>query len=278
MVQKLRGGLKKLAIVRPSVIATTFSERSVKFLKQQRLNLFAAGLYVLQALLVLIFAKGVSQPVMLHYWANDPLQSAAQHRTVLTSATHHWFDVRLSVLLAAALLVPAMCHLAFGAIARERYEQSLGKKLNDLRWLAGGIIGGLQAVTVAMVFGVNDVALLVAILASGLGIALGLMAIEANQRFWPWSLFAGISVTVTMLTGLCYGLGGILYGAALPAYAYVATALLTLGLIATVANLVLQVREHRQWADYVFAEMVYAGIGFVVISAVTWTIFFGVLR
>ncbi|HSX05014.1 MAG TPA: hypothetical protein VLF69_00915, partial [Candidatus Saccharimonadales bacterium] len=180
---------RKWTVVRPEVLLTTFRSQTAKFANLQRVNGVLAGLYALQALFILIFGHAGKAPVTLNYLTSDPLQTAAQHKTVLTLASHHWFDVNLLALLVGALLLAAVFHALLAAVLLKRYEDALSQKLFDLRWWAYGLIGGLMLVLVALVSGMADVAVLAGLLGLGVVAALGALAVEANQKIWPWGLF-----------------------------------------------------------------------------------------
>jgi hypothetical protein len=277
MADKKTGGMRKLAIVRPSVIATTFSSRSIKYAKLQNLNFGAAAAYAGQALLLLLIGHSTKLPVTFSYIATDPLQTAAQGRAVLATASHHWLDANVRMMLIGVLLLAAVFHLAFATVARERYERALGSKMNDLRWWLAALTGGVLAVLLGMLVGMTDVAVLAALFGLSILAWLGMLAIEANQRLWPWVLPAAIAATTALALGLCYMVAGSVYGTALPGYVYGLFGLTVLGMVATVANLVLQIRGQGRWRDYLFAELVYAVVGFAGISVFTWTVFAGVL-
>lgn len=277
MAQKLTSGIKKLAVVRPSVIATTFSGRSEKFLKQQRINLVLSGLYLLQAILITIFGHSAVAPVTLQYLATDPLQSAAQHTNVLTLATHRWFDLNLHCIVVLALLLAALGHLLFATALRARYEQALSRRLQDMRWLAGAIIASLLVVAVAVRLGISDAGVLAALIGVTILNGLGALAVEANQKLWPWGLFVGVGMCTGLVVIAQSMVAGLLYGTALPWSTYAFVAVLAVGIAAGLANLWLQIRGTGKWSDYVFVEMMYAGVGIASISACAWILFVGVL-
>jgi hypothetical protein len=108
-------------------------------------------------------------------------------------------------------------------------------------------------------------------------VALGMLAIEANQRFYPWALFVLVPFAIGIAGGACYLVAGWLYGATLSGYVYAATALAVLGPIAVALNLWLQIQAKGRWSNYLFAELVYVSIGFVGISCTVWIIFAGAL-
>jgi uncharacterized membrane protein (UPF0136 family) len=277
MAQKITSGIKKLVVVRPSVIATTFSGRSEKFLKQQRLNFVLAALYAVQAIVIAFVGSTANYSIWFHFWAVDPLQTTAQHHTVLTSASHWWFDLNLHFVIVLVLLFAAAGHLLFATALRARYEQALSRRLQDMRWLAGTIIASLLLVAAALLLGVNDAGLLAALIGITVLNGLGTLAVEANQKLWPWGLFVGVGVFAGLLVVAQYVISGLLYGNTLAWSTYAFVAVLAAGVVATLVNLWMQISSKDKWSDYVFAEMMYASIGFVGISACAWILFVGVL-
>lgn len=278
MATKKTGVKTKLAIVRPSVIATTFSARSTKFAKQQRLNAIMAGVYAVQAIALLVIGRSASAPVSVSYLAKDPLQSAALHRPVFMLAQHHLFDISLLALLVTLLLGWAVFHVLLATVFRERYERGLAAQLNDLRWTGIGVLGALLTLVAGFALGVSDIAIAVAIVALCVLMAYGAMAVEANKKFWPWSIFVAVAgVGLTIALGV-YLVGNILYGDGLPAATYGAALIPLLGGVAVAANLWLQIRAKRQWKEYLFAETAYMGVGFIATTALVWLTCVGVLR
>jgi hypothetical protein len=280
MTQKKMGGSarKAFAIVRPSVIATTFSARSIKYFRLQRTNGVLAGLYLVQATLIAILGHSAKVPVTLSYLASDPLASAAEHKNVLAFATHSWFDANLLALVVTMLLLAAIFHGLLATVLRARYENGMAKKLQDLRWGGYALIGGLAMIITSLVVGVSDAGLLFALFGLVVLMALGAMAIEANARLWPWVLFAAVAAAAVVLGLGTYIVGGLLYGSALPAYAYVALVLTLGGAAVAATNLLLQLRGAKEWADYLFAEEGYMALNLVVGSALAWVIFAGALH
>jgi hypothetical protein len=278
MAEKKTGGKLTLAIVRPSVIATTFSGRSEKFAKQQRLNAIVAGVYALQAIVLWIIGRSATAPVSAGYLAKDPLQSAAQQRTIFMLAQHHLFDVSLLGLLVALLFGWAVFHGLQATAFRERYERGLITMLNDVRWAGAAVLGALLTIVVSLSLGISDIGLLFTVAALCVLISYGAMAIEANKKFWPWAIFAaaaGIGATLALGS---YLVGGLLYGDPRPATLYGVALVPLLTGVAVCANLWLQLCGRGRWSNYLFAETVYIGIGFVATSLVAWLIFAGMLR
>jgi len=275
---KKTGVKRKFAVVRPNVLITTFTSHAAKFVNLQRVNFALAGLYALQALFVLMFGHAAKAPVTLNYLTSDALQTAAQHKTVLTLASHRWFDANLLALVVTVLLLAAAVHVLLATVLLKRYEDALTKQTHDVRWAGYALAGGLLLVTVGLVLGVADVAVLVALFGLCVVMAMGAMAVEANKRLSPWSLFAAMPAVATVLVLGAYMLGGALYGTALPGYACWVAALALFGMVGVAANLWLQIRGKDQWKDYLFAEEVYMALNFVAVSAITWLIFAGVLH
>ncbi|HSX42548.1 MAG TPA: hypothetical protein VLF59_00495 [Candidatus Saccharimonadales bacterium] len=278
MAEKESGIRRSFNIVRPDVIIKTFSSRSVKFVKLQQMHFGLSAVYLLQAVLLVVFGHTQWLPVSLDYLGADPLQSAAQGHTVLTLSAHRWFDVSLLTWLTIVLVVAAVIHALVATVLREWYEKVVQGQLNDIRWWAIGVLGGMAAVFVALILGVSDAALLAALFGLSVIMALGALAVEANKRLWPWVLFVAIAAAVVLAVGLLYGVSGMVYGTALPLYAYGVGGILAVGAAAMGANLVLQLKGLHEWNDYVFAEAGYAAIGALTLSALTWVVFAGALH
>jgi hypothetical protein len=262
----------------------TANEKSKKGLEGLRKwNLWLAGLFAVQGLVILTFSKGSPFAVDTSYTVADPISSDIAGHQVLGRASLHLFDVNMAVLVTVFLLVAAVFHALLGTIYREHYEAGLKKRYNVLRWLGYGLSGGLALAAIGMFAGITNLLALVAIFVLTVLLGLSGMAMEfynqakakPNWLAFGMAALAGVGLAVILglqawsmqvygagLSGYVYGLYGVLLGAGL-----------LLG-----ANCWMQYKKLNRWADYLFSERMLMLLGVVVKTLLAWLIFAGALR
>jgi len=260
---------------------------SADFKKLNLWNKVAAGLFAVQAIVLVVVAKAVTVPVMINYLAVDKLATDAAHHEVLAPAYRQLFDVRMAWLLAAALLIFALGYIVMATIARKRYELDVAGGLNRWRWATIGIGGGTVLLAVAVLSGVQHLGLLLAIFLcsclSGVLILLTerlviregekphmghvLCATSVISALFPWVILLGGAAAAWM------------FGGKLPMYMYGVYATL---LVLTVAIMgITHVRitgKDGKLKSSLYAERSYMILGVIGVSAVVWQIYLGALR
>ncbi len=231
---------------------------------------------------MLVVAVSRSLPVTVSHFGRNTLASEASGETVRATAVHHLFDINITYLLAAVLLVGALTHALAASKLRRRYESDLGIGMNRLRWLGVATGGSLGLVALALVVGVSDLAVLVGLL--GLGVAaaaLGHIFERARLQGGPgraigWAV-KFTSVVPWVVIGLSVG-GAAAWSSAVPSYVY---GVFGLGLVATAAMsavLYLKSKGKGPWTDAVTAERAYMVAALVATSGLVWLTFAGMLR
>ncbi|TAH34272.1 hypothetical protein EYC59_03230 [Candidatus Saccharibacteria bacterium] len=283
MVKKSSGKAGKAVVKKPkstkarkaeSVAAVAVEPVAVvekpSFAGLQKWNLVLAGVLAAQAVALLVFGTSKSYPVFAGFLARDPLQSAARGETVLTFAIHHLFDINLAYLLATILAIAAAAHLLAATAQRPKYEAGLEVGVSRRRWLTYALTGALGWTAVALLVGVQDVALLLggaSLLVVG---ALGAYACERQTGGKLPIVVASVAAGVAWLLCGLYVLAGLLYGSALSVYVYIAFGVSMLATGAIAAGLWLSKRQTSRWASYLFAEQTYLVISAVWLTALAW--------
>jgi hypothetical protein len=243
-------------------------------------NKWLAALYALQAVAILLFSKARALPLEASYQAKDALASSESGTTVLASATTHLFDINMTYLVAAALLVAAIAHALAAFVMRKRYEEDLSKDRNTLRWVSYMVADVLLISVVALVCGVRELAVLVAIAGLAIGANAILLAVERAAKAPQWLLF-WIAVAAGALPWIVIALylwAAGMYDGLIPGYAYAlfGTTLALFGAFAV--NAYLLMKRTGQWKQYIHGERVYLILGLVLHTAVAWQMFAGLLR
>lgn len=268
-------------MIRPEVIEASFVG-SRTFLNLRLWNVVLAGVFAVQAVLLWVFSTGKTLPVNLNYLTTDPLQTAAQGKTVLTPAAHQWFTLNIVYLVVLGLFVVAITHLLLSTYYRAQYEKGLKRGVQQLRWLAYAVTEGLLLVTVGLLVGAQDIAVLVSLVALSTVKNLCLWSVERVDIGMPARQKLGLSISgLAALTQYViiafYLFGGSVYGTGTPGYLY---GLFVTGLVGwwlVQMNILLHHRRAGRWLDYEYTERTYLLVELLVVSVLAWQIFAGAL-
>lgn len=241
-----------------------------------------AFLFAAQGVAILLLSDTALISVNGNYLAKDALASQGGEAVHVT-ALSRLFDVDVAYLLAGICFVFALASLLLATVYRASYEQALERGVNRFRWVTFSFgLGGL-VLLLGLLAGVRDVAGLLALFVLtatvsmvGLGLEL-LSATQAQAR----SVVSGIGtiawLTLWAVLALYFVYAGVFEGN-VPNYVYyVATTMLVLS-VALTSVLRKQQLGAGKWAEYVRAERAYTAISFVLVSAVTWQVFVGILQ
>ncbi len=269
------GTKAKVAVKKQAAVATPVLQERVAVeqpVRLQRWNVALAALFGVQAAVVALLSGSVhSFQVMAGFLAQDPLQTAAQGHTVLVFAVHHLFDVNLAWLVAAFLGVAAIAHVLLATGRRPVYEAGIVRGMNPTRWREYALAGGLAAVVVAMLAGVQDAGLLAAVFGLSAAAALCFQITERSDPASWLSFLVGKGTGVLALLAIGYYLlAGVLYGSALPALVYVTFGVAAAGFGALAVLVWLAGHGKGKFANTLLTERVYMGLSLVGLSAVAW--------
>ena len=266
--------------------SVSFKVTPADFQKLNTWNKVVAALFAVQAVLLVAFSKAMTIPVVGGYSAEDPLGSDAAGHTVYAPALRHLFDVRVAWVLAAGLLIFALGHLLMATAYRKRYELDLKQGLNRWRWATLGLGGGVLVTVVAMLSGVQYLALLVAILLlTGLAAALVLVnerlqlankgqTHQLNHMLCTLATAAAVFPWVVLAAG---AVGSLVFDGKLPMYmygVYASGVVLVVAIAVATAN---RAKRQGKWADDLYVERVYMLLGLAAASLVVWQVFVGAL-
>jgi hypothetical protein len=258
---------------------------SITYAKLRLYNVIAAGLYLLQGILVLVLSdpiKGV-QPITTNFLAEDKLATSAAGHQILVSASHHLFDLNIAYVVAAFFFVSALSHLFIATWKRRVYEADLKRGANRARWIEYSLSASIMLVGIAMLTGVLDLASLIMIFAltaimSLLGMVMELRNQDAKNVDWAnysIGLAAGI---IPWLVILIYVWSSHVYGSGVPGYVYWICGSLVLLFTSSAVNMYLQYKKLGHWSTYLYGERAYIILSFIAKTALAWQVFAGTLR
>jgi hypothetical protein len=268
-----------------SKTSTRIQKKTVTYDKLRKYNLIVAGLFALQAIIVLALSdpiKGVL-PITANFLAEDKLASSSSGHQVLVSASHRLFDLNLAYIVAAFFIVSALAHLIISTWKRRVYENDLKKGINRVRWIEYSISAGIMMMAIAMLSGVLDIASLIMIFSfTGIMTLLGLAMELRNQNSneVDWANFA-VGVTAGLIPWLViviYLWNAHVYGNGVPGYIYWICGSLFLLFSSFAINLYLQYKKLGHWSKYLYGERAYIILSFIAKTVLAWQIFAGTLR
>jgi hypothetical protein len=249
-------------------------------------NSWLAAVYAVEAAIVVIFGTAKMVPVFISYLTTDSIQSKVTGHTVLASATHQLWDVRLSILVAAVLVAAAIAHVVLAMWYRPKYEAGLKDGVNKVRWIEFAISGGLMTVVLALLAGIYDLGSLALLFSLAAVAALCGLIMETHNPWRrvmqvKWVSFAvgGVAALLAWLVIGLYVLATNLYGSgSLSAYFYVLYALAFVALAGTAGLLLVRYKRNGRWADYYYCERSYMILGVVAKTLFAGLVLLGALR
>lgn len=246
-------------------------------------NVWLAVVYGVQGTALLLLSDTKTAPVTSEFLSQDKLASSLADKPVFATASQHLFDINLAQLLAAALFVIALTHVLAATVLRKRYEGSLDRGVNKLRWIGNALSGGAFVMLIALLLGVTNASTLamlftLAALSFVAALVAGLFARQgAKSRF-----LCGIGVIAGLVPGLVIGLlllGATIWGdSAIPAYLYWLVGSATVIAFTLAAITYAQYKKTGKWADYLYGERVFLIVSLLANTALAWQIFAGALR
>lgn len=238
------------------------------------LNVGAAVLHAVQAVVVVVLATDFALPVTASYLAGPP-GTAPQEPTVL-------FDLPTGLAVAAFLALSAVAHVLVSTVWWRGYVTDLSRGINRARWVEYSVSSSLMMVVIAQLVGIADVTALLAIVGVNASMILfGWLQEKYEQPggggwlpFW----FGCIAGAVPWIAVVVYTVAPQSPTDATPpgfVYAIIVSLFVFFNIFAL--NQWLQYRARGRWADYLFGETVYIVLSLVAKSLLAWQVFGGTL-
>ncbi len=242
-------------------------------------NMLFAGVYVLQAVVLLVLAKAYSVSVNVLFLNSDSLQSHVTGQSVVSLATHRLFDVNLVWVLLLMLVAAAIVHGLAATKLRKCYDDDMKRGVNTFRAVEGAVSTALMMIAVGLVVGLRDIAALV--LVAGVTVAMYVLAFvlqsQKAHRYVTYIVASKLGGLAWLAMGI-YLFAACTYGAAPSTFVWWMFGSLFVLFLAGVANMYLQYRKIGVWKNYLLGERLFLVIGLVAKTALVWQIFAGLLR
>lgn len=258
-------------------------EKSINFKSLRKFNLIMGLLHFVQAVAMLclgLFVKKFSDfilPIQSNFLKYDIIFG----RLITDNQTIG--EVPFAVSVSIFLFLSALFHFIIAAPKlNDVYNRNLEKGMNPFRWYEYSLSSSLMMVLIALLFGVYDIGLLIALfLLNAIMNLFGLQMEKMNQfaKKTDWSSFifgslAGIGpwIVVTMYT---FGNADL---SKVPWFAYAIFASYFLFFNCFPINMVLQYKKIGPWKNYLYGERVYIILSLVAKTVLAWLVFAGVMQ
>jgi hypothetical protein len=253
------------------------------FARLQKVNGWAALLFALQGIAVLVAGTSRAVSVVTNYLAKDQLASQHAKHMVLVSVRQTIFGIPLGYVAAAALFVAAIGYGVMAKWAKEYYERDLKSGINSTRSLVFPFINAAVLLGVALVAGVHSLAALVMVVALAFVSGFLVMIMESankGQKEITWHPFvlAAASGVIPWIIFAIYLLSSVIFGAGVSGAA--------IGIVCSVFGLYVlgglgikfhfrKILKFEQTSRYEYHMLL---ITFVTLAAFTWQIYAGYLQ
>jgi hypothetical protein len=249
--------------------------------KLVRFNLLMAGLHFVQGLIIVVISSRFSLPVTSSYVEFSEATQA------LEPATRTLFDLQFAPLIAAFFFISAAFHLFLGTIGKGWYTANLKQGINKARWFEYSVSASIMMVAIAMLAGVYELSLLIAIFALTSVMNLTGLAMEVHNQTTKktnWltyyiGCFAGI-IPWIIVAIYFWGAASASAGGAntIPTFVYWIYVSIFVFFNAFAVNMILQYKKIGKWKDYLYGERSYIVLSLVAKSLLAWQVFAGTLQ
>ncbi len=246
--------------------------------KLKNFNLVMGVLHLFQGLLMIAVSNDNSWPIQITWLEFSEITRS------LEPVTDNLMQVQLAPLVALFLFISATAHFLISTVLFDKYKGYLKKHMNPYRWYEYSVSASVMIVIIAMLTGIYDLGLLVAlfVLVAVMNL-MGLMMEKHNQltKRVDWTSYiigciAGAAPWIVI--GIYFGGSIIASGGDVPNFVIGIYFSLLVFFNLFAINMVLQYKKIGKWKDYLYGERIYIILSLVAKSALAWQVFFGTLR
>lgn len=258
-----------------SPVSSTATEGTFRNLR--RFNLIMGVLHLAQGILMLVLSNDFTVPIQTYF-----LRFVEGEGLVTDPQT--WFDLPFGPLVASFLFMSAAAHFIVSMPGvYDWYVRNLKRGINKARWIEYSFSASVMIVAIATLFGMYDVAGLLALFALNAAMILfGWMMELHNQTTqrtnWTAFIFGCIAGIVPWIAIGIYFVGSVTSGEEVPGFVYAIYVSLFLFFNVFAVNQFLQYKKVGRWQDYLFGEKMYIVLSLVAKSLLAWQVFFGTLQ
>ena len=248
-----------------------------RFANLRRFNLIAGIAHTVQVVIMLVLATDRTFPLTTAF-----LEFNEETQTLLP-AQDTVLDLPLVYLVVSFSALSALAHFIVAGPAYDWYVANLKERQNPARWIEYAFSSSIMLVVIAILFGVYNVAALVALV--GGNVAMNLfgwdMEMINDQQSedinWKPFIFGCIAGIIPWITLAIYFIGTI-SGNEVPAFVFVIFILVFIAFNIFAVNMVLQYKKIGPWKNYLYGEMSYIVLSLAAKSLLAWQVYSGALN
>jgi len=256
-------------------------EKTINFKSLRKFNLVMGILHFIQGALMLYFALTIEKIVQfkLPVYSNFLTFDTATMR--LVTENKKMFDVPFAVGVASFLLLSALFHFLI-VMPKINDNRNIEKGMNPFRWYEYSLSSSLMIVLIALLFGVYDIGLIIAIFVLNATMNLfGLLMERINQYTkktdWYAFIFGSIAGVGPWIIVFMYAFGNSNLDK-VPWFVYAIFASYFIFFNLFPINMILQYKKIGKWKNYIYGERVYIILSLVAKSLLAWLVFSGVMQ
>lgn len=248
-----------------------------RFINLRRFNIIAGIAHALQVIAMLILANDRTFPITTAFLEfNEETQK-------LLPAQETLFDLPLVYLVVSFSVLSAIAHFVVAFPAYEWYVNQLRQGKNPARWIEYAFSSSIMIVVIAILFGVYNIAALVAIVGGNAGMILFGWDMEmlndpdSEKINWKPFIFGSIVGLIPWITLAIY-FAGTVEGNEVPSFVYTVFIVIFISFNIFPLNMWLQYKKIGPWKNYLFGEAGYILLSLVAKSLLAWQVYSGALN
>jgi len=248
-----------------------------RFANLRRFNIVAGVAHALQVVLMLALANDRTFPITTAFLEFDePTQT-------LLPAQDTLFDLPLVYLVVAFSALSAVAHFIVAFPAYNWYVDKLQQRQNPARWIEYAFSSSIMLVVIAILFGVYNIAALVAMVGGNaamnlFGWDMEMLNDQQSEKInWKPFIFGSIVGIIPWITLAIYFIGTI-NGNEVPAFVFTIFIVIFLSFNIFPLNMWLQYRKIGAWKNYLVGEAGYIVLSLVAKSLLAWQVYGGALN
>jgi hypothetical protein len=258
-------------------------EKNNKFKSLRKFNLIMGFLHFIQGALMLFFALTIEKVIAFKLPVYSNFLKFDTTTMRLVTDNQKILDVPFAIGVSLFLLISALFHfLIVMPKINDVYNRNIEKGMNPFRWYEYSISSSLMITLIALLFGVYDIGLLIAIFVLNASMNLfGLLMERINQYTkktdWYAFIFGSIAGFGPWIIIIMYAFGNSNLDK-VPWFVYAVFASYFIFFNLFPINMILQYLKIGKWKNYIYGERGYIILSLVAKSILAWLVFSGVMQ
>lgn len=241
------------------------------------LNLIMAGSHLLQAAIFISLSRSETAAIYFQYL------KAQENTNIVSLSVFDLLTLELGLLLASISIICGLSHLIITLPKMyPAYLRMIKRKVNYIRWFEYSISSTLMILTIAVVTGIREFHLLLAICGLNIGMVLAGVLVEIinrnePQRTWIPFIIGSFLGMIPWIIIFSYFFTALHFRVEVPTYLY--SLIFTIFFLFNIfgLNMYLVYKKIGLWSNYEFGERMFIFLSIFAKSALAWQLFLGTL-